>query len=39
MIVFDVIEKKDTFFAFRFFTEIIVAKPKVGTHSKIQSLF
>ena len=30
---------KITFFAFRFFTEIIIAKPKVNIHSKIQSLF
>ena len=42
MIVFDVIEKKPTtttLFAFGFFTQIIVARPKVSIHSKFQSFF
>ena len=37
--VFDVIEKRQKSAAFRLFTDIIVAKPKVNIHSKIQSLF
>ena len=38
---FNVIEKRQRsrFIAFRFFTEIIIAKPKVNIHTKIQSLF
>ena len=41
MTVFNVIEKRQRsrFIAFRFFTEIIIAKPKVNIHPKIQSLF
>ena len=41
MTVFNVIEKRQRsrFIAFRFSTEIIIAKPKVNIHPKIQSLF
>ena len=41
MTVFNVIEKRQRsrFIAFRFSIEIIIAKPKVNIHPKIQSLF
>ena len=41
MTVFDFMEKttKITFLPSPFFIEIIVVKPKVNVHSKIQSLF